>query len=217
MLNSRELSLLRDDVEANVRTFLRICEEQDLKVLITQTVRDDEYQAYLYAQGRTRPGNIVTNGKRTTFHGAGLAFDICQNIKGQEYNDEGFFRNCAIIAKHMGFTWGGDWKGFQDKPHFQWDERGKYQFSRSRSPARMPLYEEDEMITEKSIAEMSDAAVLALASRMQTILGRQEQSGKVGEELQEAVEKGITDGSSPKAFCTRAQAAVMVKRAVEGV
>ena len=29
---------------------------------------------------------------------------------------------------------------------------------------------------------------------------------------QEAVAAGITDGSSPNAFCTRAQAAVMVKR-----
>lgn len=215
MVNSRDIALLRDDVERNVREFLRICESQGLKVLVTQTVRDDEYQAYLYAQGRTRPGSIVTNSKRTTFHGLGVAFDICQNIKGQEYSDEGFFLNCATIAKHMGFTWGGDWKGFVDKPHFQWDEQGKYEFNRVTSPAKMPLYKEDEMITEKSIEEMSDAAVLALANKMQTILGRQEQSGKVGVELKEAVSMGITDGTSPRAFCTRAQAAVMVKRAIE--
>ena len=81
MLNSRDISLLRDDVEKNVRIFLQLCEEEGLPVLITQTVRDDEYQAYLYEQGRTRPGGIVTNGKRTTFHGAGLAFDICKNVK----------------------------------------------------------------------------------------------------------------------------------------
>ena len=31
-------------------------------------------------------------------------------------------------------------------------------------------------------------------------------------ELQEAVDMGITDGSNPNALCTRAQAAVMVKR-----
>lgn len=215
MVNSRDVSLLRNDVEANCRAFLDICESQGLKVLVTQTVRDDEYQAYLYAQGRTRPGNIVTNSKSTTFHGAGLAFDICQNIKGQEYSDEGFFLNCAIIAKHMGFSWGGDWKTFTDKPHFQWDEQGKYKFNMVTSPKKMPLYKEDEMITEKSIEEMSDAAVLALANKMQTILGRQAQTGKVGEELAEAVGLGITDGSSPKAFCTRAQAAVMVKRAIE--
>ena len=215
MLNSRDLKYLREDVRLKVEKFLAECQNQGLKVLITQTKRDDEYQAYLYAQGRTRPGSIVTNSKSTTFHGAGLAFDICQNIKGQEYSDEGFFLNCAIIAKHMGFSWGGDWKTFTDKPHFQWDEQGNYKFNMVTSPKKMPLYTEDEMITEKSIEEMSDAAVLALANKMQTILGRQAQSGKVGDELAEAVDLGITDGSSPKAFCTRAQAAVMVKRAIE--
>lgn len=215
MINSRDLKYLREDVRLNVEKFLAECQNQGLKVLITQTKRDDEYQAYLYAQGRTRPGSIVTNSKSTTFHGAGLAFDICQNIKGQEYSDEGFFLNCAIIAKHMGFSWGGDWKTFTDKPHFQWDEQGNYKFNMVTSPKKMPLYTEDEMITEKSIEEMSDAAVLALANKMQTILGRQAQSGKVGEELAEAVDLGITDGSSPKAFCTRAQAAVMVKRAIK--
>ena len=119
MVNSRDLTLLRDDVEQNVRTFISLCKAQGLKVLVTQTVRDDEYQEYLYSLGRTRPGNIVTNRRRTTYHGAGLAFDICQNIKGQEYNDVGFFKNCAIIAKHLGFSWGGDWSKFPDKPHFQ--------------------------------------------------------------------------------------------------
>ena len=217
MVNSRDLTLLRRDVEANARIFLRLCEEEGLPVLITQTVRDDEYQAYLYAQGRTCPGSIVTNSKRTTFHGAGLAFDICKNVKGEEYSDNYFFDRCGAIGERVGFSWGGSWKGFPDLPHFQWDEGGKYKFSRTKSPAQMPLYEEEEMITEKSIAEMSDAAVLALANRVQTVLGRQEQSGKVGEELQEAVALGITDGSSPKAFCTRAQCAVMVKRAAKNL
>lgn len=216
MLNSRDLKYLREDVRLNVEKFLAECKAQGLKVLVTQTMRDNEYQAYLYEQGRSRPGNIVTNSKTTTFHGAGLAFDICQNIKGQEYSDAGFFKNCAIIAKHMGFSWGGDWKTFTDYPHFQWDELGAYKFSKTNQPKQMPLYEEGiELITVESIAQMNDAAVLALANRIQTLLGRQEQSGIVGEELKEAVQMGITDGSSPKAYCTRAQAAVMVKRAMK--
>ena len=217
MVNSRDPALLRDDVEANVHIWLRLCEAEGLPVLITQTVRDDEYQAYLYAQGRTRPGSIVTNSKRTTFHGAGLAVDFCRNVKGEEYSDPAFFDRVIALAKRVGFSSGADWKSFPEKCHLQWDEQGKYSFSRTRGPAQMPIYqEEEEMITEKSIAEMSDSTVLALANRVQAVLGRQEQSGRVGEELQEAVTLGITDGSAPKAFCTRAQAAVMIKRAVKG-
>lgn len=216
MLNSRDLTLLRDDVEQNVKKFLELCEAQGLKVLVTQTVRDDEYQNYLYQQGRTRPGSIVTNSQRTTFHGAGLAFDICKNVKGQEYSDSDFFKKCGAIGEKLGFTWGGNWTRFTDMPHFQWDERGKYSFSYSKGPAKMPLYEEEnEMITVESINQMSDDAVLALANRIQDILSEQEQTGRLAEELKEAVKMGITDGSNPKQFVTRAQAAIMAKRAAK--
>ena len=78
----------------------------------------------------------------------------------------------------------------------------------------MPIYrKDDDMITLNDIASMSDESVLALVDKIQDVLGRQEQGGSVGTELQEAVAAGITDGSKPKAFCTRAQAAVMVLRA----
>ena len=57
-----------------------------------------------------------------TFHakGVGLAFDICKNVKGHEYDDPGFFTAMGRLGKEMGFTWGGDWRSFPDRPHFQW-------------------------------------------------------------------------------------------------
>ena len=216
MVNSRDVALLRDDVETNVHIWMRLCEAEGLPVLITQTVRDDEYQAYLYGQGRTRPGNVVTNSKCKTFHGAGLAFDFCKNVKGQEYNDRAFFERVIAIAKEVGFSSGADWKSFPEQCHLQWDEKGAYQFERGKGPKKMPLYGEDEMMTVKSVEQMDDVAVMALANRIQTVLGRQSQSGQVGKELLEAVELGITDGSEPRKFCTRAQTAVMIKRAVKG-
>ncbi|MBR2927564.1 MAG: M15 family metallopeptidase [Oscillospiraceae bacterium] len=221
MVNSRDTALLRDDVKSNVHIWLRLCEAEGLPVLITQTVRDNEYQAYLYAQGRTRPGNIVTNSKCTTFHGAGLAIDFCKNVKGQEYNDSAFFDRVIAIAKQVGFSSGADWKSFPEKCHLQWDLHGHYagaMITAGRLPPLMPKYERSnaEMITKDDIASMDEETVLALANKIQNVLGMQEQTGKVGVELQEAVALGITDGSSPKAFCTRAQAAVMIKRAVKG-
>lgn len=216
MLNSRDLSLLREDVRANVCAWLRMCEAEDLPVLITQTVRDDDYQAYLYAQGRTRAGRIVTSSRRTTFHGAGLAVDFCKNVKGQEYGDRVFFDRVIALAKQVGFSSGADWKSFPEQCHLQWDEGGRYQFDRTKSPKNMPLYEEDEMITKKSVEQMDDAAVLALASRVQSVLGEQHNGG-LAEEFEQAVKMGITDGSKPEALCTRKQAAVMIKRAVKGV
>jgi peptidoglycan L-alanyl-D-glutamate endopeptidase CwlK len=88
-------------------------------VLITSTYRDDEKQNALYAQGRTKPGSIVTNAKAgQSLHNYRLAFDICKNIRGQEFNDAKFFSTAGAIGREMGLTWGGDWKS-PDRPHFE--------------------------------------------------------------------------------------------------
>ena len=222
MINSRAIDDLRADVAENCRIFIALCAAEGLPVLVTQTLRDDEYQAALYAQGRTKPGSIVTNSKTTTFHGVGLAFDICKNVKGEEYSDASFFQRCGEIGRSMGFSWGGDWESFSDRPHFQWDYKGQYSGSMvraGRTPPAMPIYrkEDDEMITINDINAMDEAAVLALVDKIQNVLGARVQGGSVGAELQQAVEMGITDGSNPRAFCTRAQAAVMVKRMKESL
>lgn len=143
MLVSRDLALLRDDVEYNCRRWIDLCQKAGLDVLVTQTVRDREYQEYLYAQGRTRPGSIITNGRVPTFHAdtAGLAFDFCRNVKGHEYDDNAFFHKAAAIAKGMGFSWGGDWKSFPDMPHIQWDSGGEWTGSMilaGKLPPQMP-------------------------------------------------------------------------------
>lgn len=174
MKNSRSLADLRADVRANVETLLEMCAEQGLSVLITQTVRDDEYQAYLYAQGRTRPGAVITNSKTTTFHGKGLAIDFCQNLKGHEYDDGAFFQNVAILAKAIGFSWGGDWASFPDFPHLQWDNKGRYTTAMLRAgkeAPQMPRYirkkdeeEEDDMRRYQTTAEIKKNAPWALAT-----------------------------------------------------
>lgn len=208
MINSRNVADLRADVRVNCEVFLAECKVAGLPVLITQTLRDNEYQATLYAKGRTTAGNIVTNSKTTTFHGKGLAFDICKNIRGQEYSDTAFFYKCAEIGKRIGFSWGGDWKSFVDLPHFQWDNGGKAKHT--NAPA-MPPYEDKDM----NISKLTDAEILALVNRIQEVLGKQPQAGKIADEFEEAVALGITDGTNPKAFVTRAQAAVMAKRAAK--
>ena len=126
MINSRDLKDLRSDVRVNAIGLIKEAYDRGLPVLVVSTMRDDAYQATLYAQGRTKPGSIITNSPITTFHGQGLAFDFCKNIRGHEYDDVSFFKAVGELAKEMGFTWGGDWKSFTDRPHIQWDNKGNY-------------------------------------------------------------------------------------------
>ena len=164
MINSRSLDDLRPDVRANAEAWLRECRAQGLAVLVTQTLRDDEYQASLYAQGRTKPGQIVTNSKVTTFHGRGLALDFCKNAPGHAYDDADFFCRAGQIAKKIGFSWGGDWRSFPDRPHIQWDRHGLYTGNMIRVgylPPNMPRYaaqadkpKEKEMVYYKTLKDV---------------------------------------------------------------
>lgn len=177
MLKSRDIYRLRPDVAHNCRAFIQRCAAEGLPVLVVETVRDLEYQASLYAQGRTKAGKIVTNQKTPSFHWdkVGLAFDICKNVKGHEYDDANFFRRCGAIGKEMGFSWGGDWTSLPDKPHFQWDDGGRYTAAMVRKgqlPRTMPLYKEvSKAMTKdeakrilKAKAGLSDATITYLDS-----------------------------------------------------
>lgn len=76
-----------------------------------------------------------------------------------------------------------------------------------------PKFEEDEDL---SIDKLTDAEVLQLGKRLQAVMGKQPVGPALAKEFSEAEKAGITDGTSPGAFCTRAQAAVMTLRARKG-
>ena len=203
MINSRNIDDLRPDVAANCRALLDECKKRGLNVLIAQTLRDNEYQATLYAQGRTKPGSIVTNSKTTTFHGCGLAFDFCKNVKGHEYDDAAFFQSVAAIAKEMGFSWGGDWKSFTDKPHIQWDEHGKYTDAMIRAGKRPAEMEET----------MSYDAWKKYMEQYRAEQGKKPVSAWAKAVWDKLKARGVTDGTRPGDLITREEVAVMLDRA----
>lgn len=200
MLNSRDISRLRDDVEVNCRRWVERCKAAGLNVLVTQTVRDKEYQEYLYAQGRTRPGSIVTNGRTPTFHAdtAGLAFDFCKNIKGHEYDDTEFFKKAAAIAKEMGFSWGGDWKSFVDMPHIQWDNGGEWtskMILAGRLPPAMPLWGENKEDDDMDVDRFKE-----LFREMRKELQDNDGGAYSAEAREWAVNNGLVAGGSSEEF-----------------
>lgn len=75
--------------------------------------------------------------------------------------------------------------------------------------ARPKFEEEDDM----DFSKWKDEDFIRFADRMQAALAKKPVSAKLAPELAEAKARGVTDGTSPGAFCTRAQAAVMTLRA----
>lgn len=116
----RDIAELTENAQKACRLFMEKCAEKGLNVLITETYRTQERQNELYAQGRTKSGKIVTWTKNSR-HTSRRAWDICKNVKGEEYSDSNFFKDCGAVAKTLGITWGGDWST-PDMPHFEISE-----------------------------------------------------------------------------------------------
>lgn len=116
MINAKQL---KPKVERMLGVFISNCAKARIPLIVTQGYRSIAEQNAIYAQGRTKPGKIVTNAKGgQSFHNFGVAFDVCFLInKKASYN--GDWKKIAQIAKSIGLEWGGDWKQFPDKPHFQ--------------------------------------------------------------------------------------------------
>lgn len=100
------------------------------RLRFTWTLRTFKEQSTLYAQGRTKPGKIVTKAKAgLSFHNYGLAIDICLIIDGKEaswddlkdFDQDGIadWMEVVEIFKSYGWSWGGDFQSISDKPHFQ--------------------------------------------------------------------------------------------------
>lgn len=87
---------------------------------ITDGFRSFAEQTELYAQGRTKPGSIVTNAKAgQSAHNFGLAVDLAFQKDGKLSYDPTLYAKIYPIARTLGFELGADWTGFTDEPHFE--------------------------------------------------------------------------------------------------
>ena len=121
MINSRNPADLHPHVKTLCEQFIDKCKEQGIDVIITSTFRDIESQNALYAQGRTSPGDKVTNAKGgQSFHNYRLAFDFCPIVNGKAmWKDEKLFARCGEIGESVGLEWAGRWKSFKELAHLQ--------------------------------------------------------------------------------------------------
>ena len=90
--------------------------------VIDQTYRTFAESDALYQQGRTKPGQIVSNAQAGhSWHNYGLALDFHLVVNGKDIWDVNHdWMTVVNIFKDAGFTWGGDFVGsFKDYPHLE--------------------------------------------------------------------------------------------------
>lgn len=114
----RDLAQLMPVAQLACRLLFQECYKSGIdNIFITETFRSQERQNYLFAQGRTRPGNIVT-WTLSSNHSSRLAWDIAVGAPLSLY-DVTTLNKVGVIARKLGITWGGDWTGSIDRPHFE--------------------------------------------------------------------------------------------------
>ena len=125
----RDIAALHPRLQTKAALLKEECKKQGISILFSECLRTKAEQDALYAQGRTAPGNIVTNAKGSTYssqHQWGIAIDFYINMdvdgdgdkKDDAFNNStGLFEQVGAIAKSVGLGWGGDWTSIKDRPH----------------------------------------------------------------------------------------------------
>ena len=114
------IDTLTPDTREKVLELLALAQERyGYKLRIVSARRSCQEQAKLYAQGRTAPGNVVTNAKGCmSWHTLGRAVDlgfIQPNPSPQDWE------NLGELGESLGFIWGKRFgPKLNDLPHFEY-------------------------------------------------------------------------------------------------
>jgi len=119
--SQKNIATLHPEVARLATLLLEKCQEMGICAKVISGLRTYEEQNELYAQGRTKPGQIVTKAKGGySIHNFGCAFDIgIFSQDGKKYHGEhADYKRVGALGEALGLEWGGRWK-FVDEPHFQ--------------------------------------------------------------------------------------------------
>lgn len=138
-ISAERVAKLHPAIRAEVAALIDKAEAQlpsTAMIRIVQGLRTIEEQNGLYAQGRTKPGKIVTNARGgKSYHNYGLAIDfaILYDKDGNgtyetlswdifyDHDKDGKrdWMEVVEIFKAAGYKYGGDWKSIKDYPHLE--------------------------------------------------------------------------------------------------
>jgi peptidoglycan LD-endopeptidase CwlK len=126
-ISEQRLSQVIPELAAQIELLDSAMVKQGILIRVVQGLRSWEAQEALYAQGRTAPGEIVTDAPPGhSMHEFGLAVDCMPSLNpvGQPYAPDGIGgspRYVAMVAaaESLGLVSGSTWVSLKDWPHLQ--------------------------------------------------------------------------------------------------
>ncbi len=120
LLNAMKPTGLQPLVQRRVQMVLDDMKARGIPMRVVEGYRSEARQNELYAQGRTKTGQIVTNARGgESYHNYGCAADLCFVKEGYNAPDS-MWKIYALVAQSHGLEAGYFWTGgFVDKPHIE--------------------------------------------------------------------------------------------------
>ena len=103
----RDMTKLHPRLQEKAVQLKKKCKKQGISILFSECLRTREEQDALYAQGRTVPGNIVTNAKGSNYssqHQWGIAIDFYLNmdVNGDgNKKDDAFNNSTQLLGRRL--------------------------------------------------------------------------------------------------------------------
>jgi peptidoglycan LD-endopeptidase CwlK len=147
--SEKYIATLLPEVRPIARSLVHKAAQNGITIKVISGLRSYAEQDALYAQGRTKPGLIVTKARGGySNHNFGIGFDIGV-FEGSKYlGDSVKYQAVGALGMDLGLEWGGSWKSFVDQSHFQlrpeWaqalSEKDMLAQLRDRAEAGKPVY-----------------------------------------------------------------------------
>lgn len=141
----RNIATLHPRAQAKAREFMALAvplmQQYGAEVKIIGGYRTYAEQDALYAQGRTKPGPVVTKARGGfSNHNFATAWDVGIFKGGKYLEDSPLYSRLGELADDVGIEWGGNWK-FRDEPHFEVRTGLTMEQKRQRIAAGKDLFE----------------------------------------------------------------------------
>jgi peptidoglycan L-alanyl-D-glutamate endopeptidase CwlK len=120
--SENRLKKIHPELARRVRILVDNLAQGGVQIEVVQGLRTFAEQDALFAQGRSKSGQVVTNARGgQSNHNYGLAVDVVPFNDGKpNWNaPNSIWVALGAEAEKLGLEWGGGWKKFIDRPHVQ--------------------------------------------------------------------------------------------------
>lgn len=171
--------MLHPLLQAKCHDLLDAAKKAGIELMVTGTLRTKAEQEALYAQGRSKPGKIVTRARYPySLHCWGLAFDIAVVRDGKaDWDAADLYEKVGKMGTDLGLVWGGNFKSFKDMTHFelagydphkllnQWRTPDAFIASYRQKPEERTLIDIEGHWAQKAIEQLKERGIVQPAER----------------------------------------------------